>query len=30
MHAHARLFLLVSLTSVGLLAHAPLSQKAPS
>ena len=28
MHAHARLFLLVSLTSVGLLAHAPLSQTA--
>jgi hypothetical protein len=28
MHAHARPFLLVSLTSVGLLAHAPLSQKA--
>jgi hypothetical protein len=28
MRAHARLFLLVSLTSVGLLAHAPLTQKA--
>lgn len=28
MLAHARLFLLVSLTSVGLLAHAPLWQKA--